>query len=57
MVGGLANGALVDLAEEIVAFVIDEDESGEIFHFDLPNGFHPKLWEIEHFDLADMILS
>jgi hypothetical protein len=32
-----------DLSEEVVALVVDEDEGGEVFDFDLPNGFHSEL--------------
>jgi len=39
-VGALAAGGVGDLLEEVVAFVVDEDEGGEVFYFDFPDGFH-----------------
>ena len=29
-----------DVGEEVVTFVIDQDESREVLHVDLPDGFH-----------------
>ena len=34
--------ARTDVLEEIVAFVIDQDEGGEVHDFDLPDRFHPS---------------
>ena len=39
---GVAAG-FADLGEEIVALVVHEDERGEVFDLDLPDGFHPEL--------------
>ena len=38
-------GALLvlDLLEEIVAFIIDENKRREIFHFDFPDRLHPQF--------------
>lgn len=43
--------------EEIVAFVVDENECGKIFHFDFPDGFHAELGIFEAFDTLDIVLS
>ena len=49
--------ALADLLEEVVAFVVDEDESGEVFHFDFPDGFHAEFREIDDFLALDVFLG
>ena len=51
----LTDRTLVDLLEEVVAFVIDEDEGGEVFDFDFPDGFHAEFGEVEDF-LGDDVL-
>ena len=50
-------GALVDFLEKIVAFVIDEDEGGEIFHRDFPYGFHAEFRIGDDFLRANVILG
>ena len=40
-----------------MAFVVDEDERGEIFHGDFPHRFHSKFRKIDDFLRADMVLS
>ncbi len=34
---------ILDLLEEVVAFIIDEDKRRKIFHFDFPDSFHPQF--------------
>lgn len=41
---------------EIIAFVIDDNECWEIFHFDTPNGFHTEFGIFQWLHLADTIL-
>ena len=48
---------LLDLGEEVVALVINEDERGEILHFDFPDGFHAELGVFEKFYLLDAVLG
>ena len=45
-----------DAFEEVVAFVVDKDERGEIDHVDLPDRFHPELSELDHFHVANVLL-
>ena len=45
----------IELLEEVVAFVIDEDEGWEIFYADFPDGFHAKLWIFQNFDFFDRL--
>ena len=54
---GLAGWAGIQLLEEVVPFVIDEDEGGEVFHLDLPDGFHAEFREVENLDGLDMVLG
>ena len=53
----LGRACRLDLFEEIVAFVVDENECGKIFHFDFPDGFHAELGIFEAFDTLDIVLS
>ena len=50
-------GALVDFLEKVVAFVIDENERGEIFHRDFPYGFHAEFGIVDDFLRANVILG
>src|SRR6266513_1762765 len=45
-----------DLAEEVVAFVVDDDERREVAHLDLPDRFHPELGILEDLHLRDAVL-
>ena len=47
---------LIDLLEEVVAFVIDEDEGGEILDGDFPDGFHAEFGVGDYLLRADVIL-
>ena len=51
------HGTLADLLKEVVAFVIDEDEGGEVFHFDLPDRFHAEFGEVDHFLALDVFFG
>ena len=46
-----------DALEEIVSFVINEDEGREVFDFDLPDGFHAEFGEFDDFDLLDVFFG
>ena len=47
---------LGDFGEEVVALVIYEDEGGEIFNFDFPDGFHAEFGIFEQLDFLDGVL-
>ena len=54
---GLALGAGGgQLLEEVVALVVDEDEGGEVFDLDLPNGFHAEFGIFDALDGLDVVL-
>src|SRR5699024_6150684 len=36
--------------EEVIAFVIGDDERGEVLDLDAPNCFHPELLHVEDLD-------
>src|ERR1700742_609988 len=44
------------LREEIVAFVVDDDESGEVPDLDLPHRLHAKFWVFQHVNLGNAVL-
>ncbi len=44
---GTAFAFLGDLGEEVVAFVVYEDECGEVFDLDFPDGFHAEFGVFE----------
>src|SRR5277367_1582541 len=44
------------LCEEIVAFVVDDDESGEVPDFDLPHRLHAKFGVFQHVNLGNAVL-
>ena len=46
-----------EFGEEIVAFVIDNNEGGEVFDLDLPDRFHAQFFVFDHFHLFDAVLS
>ena len=46
-----------DVGEEVVAFVIDQDERREVFDFDSPNRFHTEFGELDNLDFADVLLG
>ena len=48
---------LNDFFEEVITFVVDDDEGGEILNFDLPHRFHAEFWILKDFDGTDAILS
>lgn len=53
----MADGTGVEGGEEVVAFVVDEDEGGEVFDGDFPNGFHAEFGEGDDFLGADVVLG
>ncbi len=38
--------ARLEVLKEVVPFVVDDDEGGEVFDLDLPDGFHPEFFEL-----------
>ena len=53
----LASATRFDLFEEIVALVVNQDECGEVFHFDLPDSLHAQFGIFHTFDALDIVLS
>lgn len=51
------HGALADLSEEVIPFIINEDEGWEIFDFNLPDRFHAELGEVYDFLRLDVFLG
>src|ERR1051326_9287317 len=49
--------AEIELLEEIVAFVIDDDEGRKILDLDPPDRLHAELGIFQHLDLADAVLG
>src|SRR5215469_5889237 len=45
-----------ELREEVVALVVDDDESREIDHLDTPDRFHAELGVFDEVDFLDAIL-
>ena len=41
---------LKDVGEEVVAFVVDDDDGGEVDDVDFANGFHAEFFEVDEFD-------
>ena len=46
---------MADLLEKIVTLVIDEDEGGEVFDVDFPDGFHPEFGKVDDFLALDVL--
>src|SRR5215831_14996607 len=51
--GGFIASPQIQVLEEVVAFVVDDDEGGKIDHFDTPNRFHAELGIFDAFDFLD----
>src|SRR5260370_33239816 len=45
-----------ELGEEVVAFVVDNDEGGKILDLDTPDRLHAKLGIFQHLDFLDPAL-
>jgi hypothetical protein len=45
------------LFEEVVAFVVNEDECREVDYFDFPDCFHAEFRILNTFDALDVVLS
>ena len=54
---GAGVALLGNLCEEVVAFVVDEDEGGKIFDIDFPDGFHAEFGVFEELDFLDGVLG
>ena len=48
---------LFELGEEVVALVIHEDECREVFHLNLPDGFHSEFRILEALHALDVVLG
>jgi len=54
----LAHGAAgLDLLEEVVTFVVNEDEGREVFNFYLPDGFHAEFGIFKELYVLDRVLG
>ena len=47
----------LELLEEVVALVVNKDESGEVFNRYLPNGFHTEFGVLDTLDALDAALT
>ena len=52
----LARSPRLELLEEVVALVVNEDESREVFNCDLPDSLHAKLRIFYTLDALDRAL-
>ena len=52
----LTTTSRLNLLEEVVALVVHEDECGEVFYFNLPDGFHTELGIFYTLDALDVVL-
>ena len=48
---------LGNLLEEVVSFVVDEDEGGEVLYLNLVDGLHTQLGIFEELDALDAVLG
>ena len=55
--GLFADRAGAELLEEVVAFVVHEDEGGEILDGDFPDGFHSEFREGDDFLALDVVFG
>ena len=46
----------LELLEEVIALVVDEDESGEVFDHNLPDGLHTQFGILYTLDALDAAL-
>lgn len=53
----LASAARLQLFEEVVAFVIDENEGWEVLNLNLPNGFHSEFGVLNALNALNVVLS
>ena len=44
------------IGEEIIAFIVHDDEGGEVADLDSPYRFHSEFWKINNLDLGDVVL-
>ena len=45
------------LFEKVVTFIVNQDKGREVHNFDLPDGFHAELREVDAFDFGDVLVS
>src|SRR6185437_10258564 len=55
--GGKKNDSDLQLAEEVVALVVGDDEGREVLDLDAPDRFHAELGILQHLDLPDAVLG
>mmetsp|Transcript_13789 Transcript_13789/g.40850 ORF Transcript_13789/g.40850 Transcript_13789/m.40850 type:complete len:298 (+) Transcript_13789:36-929(+) len=48
--------SLEPVREEVVALVVDDNECGEVFDLDAPDGLHAELRVLQHLHLLDVVL-
>src|SRR6516225_2521919 len=46
----------IELFEEIISLVVDDDEGGEVLHFDPPDRLHAELGVLDRLDFLDAVL-
>ncbi len=47
----------LEVLEEVVAFVVDYNEGGEVLDLDLPDGLHAEFGILQHLYFPDTVLS
>lgn len=52
-----ASATRLQLLEEVVAFVIDENEGWEVLNLNLPNGFHSEFGVLNALNALNVVLS
>src|SRR5262249_51877642 len=55
--GGFITSSQIQVLEEVVALVVDDDEGGEIDHFNAPDRLHAELRIFDALDLLDAMLT
>ena len=55
--GLLAGATWFELLEEVVSFIINEDECREVFYFYFPDSFHSEFRIFYTFNALDIVLS
>src|SRR5262249_47120349 len=55
--GGIIASPEIQVLEEVVAFVVDDEEGGEIAHLNAQDRFHAELGIFDAFDFLDAILG
>ena len=53
---GALRASCADISEEVVTLIIDQNVSGEVFHFNLPDGFHSEFRVFKYFNIFNIML-